>query len=161
MDWKRMPDGKEKYAAYLCSREWAVKRRAVEARCGRVCERCRLNDMDCVHHLTYARKYNERISDLAGWCDQCHAFVHGKSDFDPDELFEIIQSAYDSVTFDCPVMEAIRERLLSSDDSAGDVLITSLLQIRRIRQNARLHSVDDQPLCVQSRAYSSVLTGGQ
>jgi hypothetical protein len=42
--------------------------------------------MDCVHHLTYARKYRERIEDLAGWCNQCHDFTHGKSDYDPQTV---------------------------------------------------------------------------
>jgi hypothetical protein len=39
--------------------------------------------MECVHHLTYARKYDEPIEDLAGWCNACHQFTHGKSDYDP------------------------------------------------------------------------------
>lgn len=82
-DWRSMPEGREKYAAYLCSREWAEKRRAVLERCGGVCERCRINDVDAVHHLTYARKYDERLDDLAGWCKGCHDFTHGHSDEDP------------------------------------------------------------------------------
>jgi hypothetical protein len=41
--------------------------------------------MECVHHLTYARKYRERLEDLAGWCNACHDFTHGKSDEDPIE----------------------------------------------------------------------------
>ena len=82
-DWRTIRDEKEKYRAYLCSREWALLRNIVRERCDGVCERCRTNDMDCVHHLTYARKYKERPEDLAGWCNQCHDFTHGKSDFDP------------------------------------------------------------------------------
>lgn len=31
MDWKKMPEGKEKYAAYLCSREWSVLKEAVKS----------------------------------------------------------------------------------------------------------------------------------
>jgi hypothetical protein len=41
--------------------------------------------MDCVHHLTYARKYEERLEDLAGWCNACHEFTHWKTDVDPAE----------------------------------------------------------------------------
>lgn len=81
--WQLMPEGPEKYQAYLCSREWAVKRRAVLERCGEVCERCHVNPVSAVHHLTYERKFAERIEDLAGWCQGCHAFTHGKSDNDP------------------------------------------------------------------------------
>lgn len=82
-DWRAITDDREKYKAYLCSREWALLRNAVRNRCGGKCERCKVNEMECVHHLTYARKYAERLEDLAGWCNACHEFTHGKSDFDP------------------------------------------------------------------------------
>jgi hypothetical protein len=39
--------------------------------------------MECVHHLTYARKYREQAEDLAGWCNACHDFTHGRIDKDP------------------------------------------------------------------------------
>lgn len=83
LSWQTITDDREKYKAYLCSREWALLRNAVRERCGGKCERCELNDMECVHHLTYARKYDEPIEDLAGWCNACHEFTHGKSDYDP------------------------------------------------------------------------------
>lgn len=82
-DWRSITDEKEKYAAYLCSREWAEKKRAVHERAGGICERCRSAPIDAVHHLTYERKYNEDLDDLAGWCNNCHDFVHGHSDYDP------------------------------------------------------------------------------
>jgi hypothetical protein len=44
------------------------------------------NEMDHVHHLTYERKYQERLEDLQALCKQCHEFTHGKSDFDPERL---------------------------------------------------------------------------
>ena len=83
MSWVSIKDDREKYKAYLCSREWSLLRNAVRARCEGKCERCKVNQMECVHHLTYARKYDERIEDLAGWCNACHQFTHGKSDIDP------------------------------------------------------------------------------
>ena len=83
MDWKSMPDGKEKYQAYLCGREWGIKKDAVRNRCGGICERCNVNKMDHVHHLTYARKYDERMEDLRALCKECHEFTHGKSSHDP------------------------------------------------------------------------------
>jgi hypothetical protein len=83
MDWKSMPDGKEKYQAYLCSREWGLKKEAVRKRCGGICERCCVNAMDHVHHLTYARKYNELLEELRALCKPCHDFTHGKSHYDP------------------------------------------------------------------------------
>ena len=83
MNWKRMPEGKERYAAYLCSREWSVLKESVKLRSRGKCERCTLNPMDHVHHLTYARKYAERLEDLQACCKKCHEFIHGKSDVDP------------------------------------------------------------------------------
>ncbi len=87
-DWRSIKDDREKYAAYLCSREWALLRNAVRDRCDGICERCDTNEMQCVHHLTYARKYNERLEDLAGWCNACHDFTHGRTNEDPVETRE-------------------------------------------------------------------------
>lgn len=82
-DWRQMPEGREKYQAYLCSREWGLLREQVRKRAGGICERCRTKEMDHVHHLTYERKYRERLEDLQALCKPCHDFTHGKSDADP------------------------------------------------------------------------------
>lgn len=66
---------KERYEAYLCSPEWWGKRNAVMDRASGRCERCGAMAM-CVHHLTYIRKYNERIEDLTALCDDCHHSIH-------------------------------------------------------------------------------------
>lgn len=58
-----MPE-KERYQQYLCSREWAVLKEQVHKRSGGICERCGFHPLDRVHHLTYARKYKERLEDL-------------------------------------------------------------------------------------------------
>lgn len=81
--WQDMQEGKEKYSAYLCSREWSVLKEAVKSRSKGWCERCTINPMDHVHHLTYERKYEERLEDLQACCKQCHEFIHAKSDADP------------------------------------------------------------------------------
>lgn len=83
MNWAVMEDGKEKYSAYLCSREWSVLKESVHDRANGLCERCLTRQIEAVHHLTYARKYRERLDDLQGLCGGCHSFVHGKSDVDP------------------------------------------------------------------------------
>jgi hypothetical protein len=89
--WRDISDDREKYKAYLCSREWALLRNAVRERCGGKCERCKVNQMECVHHLTYARKYKEWLEDLAGWCNACHEFTHGKTDVDPKPIPSITE----------------------------------------------------------------------
>ncbi len=83
MRWQDMTSEKEKYAAYLCSREWAEKREAVRERSLGKCERCFISPMEACHHLTYERKYEERLEDLQAICNRCHEFTHGKNDFDP------------------------------------------------------------------------------
>jgi hypothetical protein len=86
MNWQDIRDEKEKYAAYLASREWSVLKRAVHERAGGNCERCRKNRINHVHHLTYIRKYRENMADLQGICKPCHDFTHGFTDFDPAAL---------------------------------------------------------------------------
>ena len=82
-EWKTIANEKEKYAAYLCRREWAEKREAVRERAGGKCERCQVLPIDACHHLTYERKYKEKLEDLQAICTPCHQFTHGKDDFDP------------------------------------------------------------------------------
>lgn len=90
-NWRTITDEKEKYQAYLCSREWAEKRKAVRNRANGLCERCRALPMAAVHHLTYARKYDELLEDLQAICQPCHDFTHGKDWFDPKPYSDVIQ----------------------------------------------------------------------
>lgn len=90
-DWRSIENEKEKYAAYLCSREWAVLKETVKERSGGVCERCKVLPGDAVHHLNYERKYNEAIDDLQHNCKACHEFTHAKSDFDPSANAAILR----------------------------------------------------------------------
>lgn len=73
----------EEYQRYLCSREWSVIKEAAKARGGGYCERCRILESRHVHHLTYIRKYHEKLEDVQAVCEHCHAFIHAKSEFDP------------------------------------------------------------------------------
>jgi hypothetical protein len=82
-DWRDITDDREKYSAYLCSREWAEKREAVRERAHGKCERCFIAPMDACHHLTYERKYRESLDDLQAICNPCHQFIHGKGPVDP------------------------------------------------------------------------------
>jgi len=86
--WTEITDDREKYAAYLCSREWSVLKQAVHDRAYGLCERCHTRKIDAVHHLTYARKYAEDVKDLQGLCKGCHEFTHAKSSVDPCDVEE-------------------------------------------------------------------------
>ncbi len=72
------------YRAYIRSEAWRRKTRKVHQRSGYRCERCGASGRRLeVHHKTYRRLGRERMSDLIDLCDQCHDYVHGRSDYDP------------------------------------------------------------------------------
>ncbi len=71
------------YHEYLASRDWALKREAVKERAGNICERCFLNSIKNVHHLSYANVGDEPLEDLQGLCRPCHEYLSAKRDDDP------------------------------------------------------------------------------
>lgn len=114
VNWRTIEDDREKYQAYLCSREWAEKRNIVIARACKACERCNISPISHVHHLTYIRKYNEHPDDLQGLCKDCHEFTHGLSEVDPLEArrgqFPLTKSLFENQglwgdLMTCPVCE--------------------------------------------------------
>lgn len=105
--WRDMPDGPEKYQAYLCSPDWGKLWAIVTERSGGKCERCKVNDAASVHHLTYQRKYQELPEDLIHYCQGCHDYTHGKSEVDP------LQEAYKGQR----QLEGIGPREAFGDDS--------------------------------------------
>jgi Uracil DNA glycosylase superfamily len=74
---------KSEYQEYLASREWALLREAVRRRSGGYCERCRIANIDAVHHKTYQRVGHEQLDDLMAICEPCHGFLSGKRHYDP------------------------------------------------------------------------------
>jgi hypothetical protein len=76
---------KSEYQKYLCSREWALLKEQVRARCHGYCERCRDGKYESTHHLTYERVGSEELEDLLAVCGNCHKFLSAKSKIDPIE----------------------------------------------------------------------------
>lgn len=68
---------KQKYHSYLRSRKWRKKREKVLKRDRYRCTRCGYAKRLQVHHLTYDRIFNERLSDLTTLCARCHMREHG------------------------------------------------------------------------------------
>jgi 5-methylcytosine-specific restriction endonuclease McrA len=68
----------DKYKAYLLSNEWKQIRIDLITIRGSKCEKCskKTNRLQ-VHHLTYARIYNELAEDLILLCGICHQKAHG------------------------------------------------------------------------------------
>lgn len=140
-DWKTCTDEKEKYQLYLASREWGVLREQVISRAGGQCERCVLSPIDAVHHLSYARKYNELPEDLQGLCSRCHSYTHGKSDEDPnDDIYALQLKANSSMTalvaVVCPVCKGHMT-------SVSDWRSQPLNGHPSFRLTVRCHSLDD------------------
>jgi hypothetical protein len=66
------------YRAYLDSPQWQAKRQRILSVRGHRCEVCRHGDRLSLHHLTYARLYDEFDSDLLVVCESCHAAMHNR-----------------------------------------------------------------------------------
>jgi len=66
------------YRAYLDSPQWRAKRHRILSVRGHRCEVCRHGDRLSMHHLTYARLYDELDSDLLVVCESCHAAMHNR-----------------------------------------------------------------------------------
>lgn len=64
------------YDEYMSSPEWQSKREQIAARCGGICEECKILGVFHVHHLTYKRFGNELLEDLQGLCFDCHQAKH-------------------------------------------------------------------------------------
>lgn len=78
MRWAQKYWGKaarERYRRYLQSDAWKTKRKAVLQAAGFRCRRCGAPATE-VHHETYKRIYNERMSDLTALCSACHQAAH-------------------------------------------------------------------------------------
>lgn len=116
-----MINDSERQLAYYCSREWALKKEAIHERSRiahrtniGICERCHLIEGKAVHHKTYARLYNEKLTDLVLLCDDCHNFIHGKIHVDP--IIKTIKKMhnymeeYPGTTFGLDYIIALAER---------------------------------------------------
>ncbi len=127
--WRSLPDGKEKYAAYLCSSEWGQLRRAVKERSKGQCERCRVNPVEATHHLTYARKYSERLDDLQGICNLCHDEIHGHSERRPRSVGRSVYLA-GKVEKNCwrhSVVPTLRSSMIAGDNAVWNTLPNAIV----------------------------------
>lgn len=73
------PDDTEwnrKYRDHLGSDKWHRLRERVWDRENGLCEGCRSEPIEHVHHLTYANMGDEFLFELKGLCYDCHLKVH-------------------------------------------------------------------------------------
>lgn len=66
----------KEYDDYLQSEKWRLIKDAVLRRDGFKCCRCDRKDNLQVHHKTYKRIFNERLTDLETLCKGCHYLHH-------------------------------------------------------------------------------------
>ena len=71
-------EARERYQRYLQSDTWKTKRKSVLQAAGFRCRRCGAPATE-VHHETYKRIYNERMSDLTALCNNCHEAAHTRT----------------------------------------------------------------------------------
>ena len=64
------------YSKYLRTEHWLEMRETIRERCSGTCETCGSRKMKQVHHLSYTRLGNERLTDLQGLCGGCHTEAH-------------------------------------------------------------------------------------
>ena len=66
------------YEKYLETPHWRFLRRKMLKRAEHKCQRCRAGMVVLhVHHKTYERRGEERLSDLIVLCEKCHSQEHG------------------------------------------------------------------------------------
>lgn len=68
----------EKFKTYLESQEWKEKRLQVFAERWEKCEKCGSTNSLHIHHGTYTRIFQEKLSDLFVLCGYCHTDLHKK-----------------------------------------------------------------------------------
>jgi len=73
---RSQPQRRSSYAEYLASPQWKALRAHVMDRCGGLCEGCRENAAEDVHHLTYQHIRREFAFELVGLCRECHTRWH-------------------------------------------------------------------------------------
>lgn len=70
-----------RYHAHLRSQKWQDIRDKVIERENCLCQGCREAPIEHLHHLTYARMGDELLSDLLGFCIDCHLKCHSTQKF--------------------------------------------------------------------------------
>lgn len=65
-----------RYIAYLYTPQWAAKRAERAEIDGHRCVFCHSTEQLTTHHATYARLFDEPMSDLVTLCWPCHSGLH-------------------------------------------------------------------------------------
>ncbi|MFA6128818.1 MAG: HNH endonuclease signature motif containing protein [Bacteroidales bacterium] len=80
-----------KYQEYLLSPEWKDKRTLVLQRDNNICQSCKEQPAEQVHHLTYDNLFNEPLEDLQALCCKCHDKIHSL------DFYRALESALNNI----------------------------------------------------------------
>jgi len=75
-NYPKRPKPYKDYKDYLSSPAWHKKRTQIFIRSGKICEICKTNKAEEVHHKTYKHIYKEPLEDLIAVCQTCHRAEH-------------------------------------------------------------------------------------
>lgn len=64
------------YDDYIKSSTWFAKRKLALERDKFICQRCKTNKADHVHHITYANVGHEYLYEIVSVCWHCHKLIH-------------------------------------------------------------------------------------
>ena len=68
-----------RYIKYLGSDAWKFKRTQALVRDNYICQACKNNPAEEVHHLTYDTLFDEKLEDLLSVCKACHNQLHNSN----------------------------------------------------------------------------------
>ena len=74
---------------YLKSPEWKSVRRLVLSRDNHCCKACTSTSSLNIHHITYKRLGDERLSDVVCLCNNCHTKLHDILGYDRETEYPI------------------------------------------------------------------------
>lgn len=76
---------------YMQSNKWKATRQLILLRDDYSCLSCSSKDRLEIHHITYKRMGNEKLSDLATVCRNCHQEIHDKYGYYKGREFPLIK----------------------------------------------------------------------
>jgi len=73
----KLQERKALYEDHLASDKWKNLRRQVISREQGICQGCRQNQIQDIHHMSYDHLGDELLFELIGLCRECHKKTHG------------------------------------------------------------------------------------
>jgi hypothetical protein len=131
----------QEYKDYLKSNEWKLVKLDIIQQRGNRCERCkeqRQVNILHLHHKTYVRLFNERLSDLELLCPKCHMAEHGikdKKSKKPKNSTIVSKNIHNQ-------LNALQKRF---DSGKIATKLEYDIKVRRVKKKAKLNNIEIKP----------------